>query len=206
MIHFKRTALSLFLAIIMVFQYIPANALPASYSVNVTFDINRLLTKQSIVLYIDNKKTKTLEPDAKDLKLTLSQGRHTFKFCTEKDSDISDEFTLNISGDCKYKFTVSYTGLSVISKSRLLEGNRPTTSQSSSKKSSTYNRTVPRATPTPKPTRTPTPEKKEAMVWIPTHGGKKYHSRSGCSGMKNPQKVTISEAKRQGFTPCKKCN
>lgn len=45
----------------------------------------------------------------------------------------------------------------------------------------------------------------EARVWIPTNGGKKYHSRSGCSNMKNPQEVTISEAKSRGFTPCGRC-
>lgn len=45
----------------------------------------------------------------------------------------------------------------------------------------------------------------EARVWIPTNGGKKYHSRSGCSNMKNPQEVTISEAKNRGFTPCGRC-
>lgn len=45
----------------------------------------------------------------------------------------------------------------------------------------------------------------EAMVWIPTNGGTKYHTHSGCSNMKDPRKVTISEAKALGFTPCKKC-
>ena len=48
-------------------------------------------------------------------------------------------------------------------------------------------------------------KKTEEMVWIPTHGGKKYHSKSSCSNMKDPEKVTLSEAKKQGFTACKKC-
>lgn len=43
------------------------------------------------------------------------------------------------------------------------------------------------------------------MVWIPTKGGKKYHSNSGCSGMKGPQQVTVDRAYALGFTPCKKC-
>ena len=115
MIHFNRTALSLFLVIIMIFQFVPANAEPAAYTVNIEFDIIRILTKQSLVLYIDGKKTKTMEPGAKDLKLTLAPGNHTFKFSTEKDSDISDKITLNIRGDGKYRFTISYTGLSVVS-------------------------------------------------------------------------------------------
>ncbi len=45
----------------------------------------------------------------------------------------------------------------------------------------------------------------EQMVWIPTKGGKKYHKKQSCSGMKNPAQVTISTAKSRGFTACKKC-
>lgn len=47
---------------------------------------------------------------------------------------------------------------------------------------------------------------KEEMVWIPTNGGTKYHSRSSCSNMDNPQQVTVSQAESRGFTPCKKCH
>lgn len=50
-----------------------------------------------------------------------------------------------------------------------------------------------------------TSKKTEEMVWIPTHGGKKYHSKSTCSNMKDPEKITLSNAKKQGFTACKKC-
>ena len=50
-----------------------------------------------------------------------------------------------------------------------------------------------------------TSKKTEEMVWIPTHGGKKYHSKSTCSNMKDPEKVTLSKAKQKGFTACKKC-
>ena len=46
----------------------------------------------------------------------------------------------------------------------------------------------------------------EEMVWIPTNGGTKYHSRASCSNMKDPQQVPLSEAKAQGFTPCKRCH
>lgn len=69
---------------------------------------------------------------------------------------------------------------------------------------------TPAPTPTPVPTPPPTPEPAaepvEQMVWIPTNGGKKYHSKSSCSGMKNPAQVSISSAKAQGFEACKKCN
>lgn len=44
----------------------------------------------------------------------------------------------------------------------------------------------------------------ETMVWIPKTGSK-YHSNSGCSGMKNPTQVTLSQAESMGYTPCKKC-
>ncbi len=42
------------------------------------------------------------------------------------------------------------------------------------------------------------------MVWIP-QSGKKYHSDSSCSNMKNPSKVTVSKAKSLGLTACSKC-
>ena len=42
------------------------------------------------------------------------------------------------------------------------------------------------------------------MVWIPK-SGKKYHSNSGCSNMKNPAQVTKEEAEDRGYEPCKKC-
>lgn len=43
------------------------------------------------------------------------------------------------------------------------------------------------------------------MVWVP-RSGSKYHSKSDCSGMKNPHQVTLEEALSCGFTPCKRCN
>ena len=63
--------------------------------------------------------------------------------------------------------------------------------------------------PTPAPTLAPTPKPQQnagsgAMVWIP-NTGKRYHTNKKCSGMKNPSYVTIEEAIRRGFTPCKKC-
>ena len=45
----------------------------------------------------------------------------------------------------------------------------------------------------------------ETLVWIPTNGGTKYHSKSSCSNMDNPQQVTLSEAQARGFTACKRC-
>ena len=47
-------------------------------------------------------------------------------------------------------------------------------------------------------------EPQEEMVWIP-RSGSKYHSHSGCSNMKNPTEVTISDAQARGYDACKKC-
>ena len=41
-------------------------------------------------------------------------------------------------------------------------------------------------------------------VWIPK-SGKKYHSKSNCSNMKNPSKVSEEEAINRGYTKCSKC-
>lgn len=44
------------------------------------------------------------------------------------------------------------------------------------------------------------------LVWVPTKGGKKYHSRSGCSNMEEPMQVTVEHASALGYTPCKRCH
>ena len=44
----------------------------------------------------------------------------------------------------------------------------------------------------------------DETVWIP-RSGSRYHSNPGCSGMKDPQEVPLSEAEAQGYTPCQKC-
>lgn len=48
-------------------------------------------------------------------------------------------------------------------------------------------------------------EAQAVMVWIPTHGGTKYHSKATCSGMEDPEQVTLEEAQALGFTPCGRC-
>ena len=42
------------------------------------------------------------------------------------------------------------------------------------------------------------------MVWIPKTGSK-YHSYAGCSNMKNPKHVSMSDAIEMGYGRCKKC-
>lgn len=44
-----------------------------------------------------------------------------------------------------------------------------------------------------------------SSVWV-AGSGTKYHSSSSCSNMKNPKKMTVTDAKKAGYTPCSKCN
>ena len=83
---------------------------------------------------------------------------------------------------------------------------------------------TPVVTPEPTPVTTPEPapaapqedssagavitqqESQGTMVWIAGSGnGSKYHRYSGCSNMKNPVEVSLSDAQAWGYEPCKKC-
>ena len=48
-------------------------------------------------------------------------------------------------------------------------------------------------------------ETQGVMVWIPRTGSC-YHSNQFCSNMKNPSKVTLSEAESWGYRACKRCH
>lgn len=52
--------------------------------------------------------------------------------------------------------------------------------------------------------KTTTTKATETMVWI-SGSGTKYHSKSTCSGMNGPRKITLKEAKSRGYTACKRC-
>ena len=45
----------------------------------------------------------------------------------------------------------------------------------------------------------------DSMVWIPTHGGEKYHTSAECSDMIEPERVSLAFATECGFTPCSFC-
>lgn len=47
-------------------------------------------------------------------------------------------------------------------------------------------------------------ENNETYVYV-SSSGSKYHSNSSCSNMKNPSKITKTEAESRGLLPCKKC-
>lgn len=44
------------------------------------------------------------------------------------------------------------------------------------------------------------------LVWVPTNGGTKYHSSSGCSNMIDPIRVSLETALANGYTACKRCH
>ncbi len=85
----------------------------------------------------------------------------------------------------------------------LLPGESPSKNTSSGSYSATKAQTTKSQSTNEKATTTAA---SNGMVWIPVNGGTKYHSKASCSNMKNPQKVTISQAKSQGYSPCKRCN
>lgn len=45
----------------------------------------------------------------------------------------------------------------------------------------------------------------DKLVWIPMHGGVKYHANYWCSGMIEPRQMPVDCAKCFDFTPCKRC-
>ena len=49
-------------------------------------------------------------------------------------------------------------------------------------------------------------ESEGELVWVPTNGGTKYHSRAGCGKMKDPKQVSKETAEANGYTPCKRCH
>lgn len=45
----------------------------------------------------------------------------------------------------------------------------------------------------------------EQQVWIPSHGGTKYHSKASCSSMIDPVQITLKEAQERGYEACGRC-
>ncbi len=63
-------------------------------------------------------------------------------------------------------------------------------------------------TPSPNSDSVASTEHTAKMVWIPNSGTSKtvkYHSHSDCSGMKNPKQISLEEAKKIDYKPCKRC-
>lgn len=49
------------------------------------------------------------------------------------------------------------------------------------------------------------PEYGDLLVWIPMHGGIKYHIKSSCPGMYEPRQMPVDCAKAFDFSSCGKC-
>ena len=45
----------------------------------------------------------------------------------------------------------------------------------------------------------------ENLVWVPIHGGKKFHKAATCSSMRDPKQIPMEEAINRGYDYCKKC-
>jgi len=45
----------------------------------------------------------------------------------------------------------------------------------------------------------------DRIVWVPMHGGKKYHTSHECSNMFEPRQMSLANAAALDFTACKKC-
>ena len=62
-----------------------------------------------------------------------------------------------------------------------------------------------KAKKTPCPTCVATTTTTASATYYSTLGGKSYHMKSNCSGMKGATKVTLATAKKRGQTPCTTC-
>jgi hypothetical protein len=45
----------------------------------------------------------------------------------------------------------------------------------------------------------------DSIIWVPMHGGIRYHTNADCSDMFEPRQMSIANAAALGFTACKKC-
>ena len=119
--------------------------------------------------------------------------------------------TLPVVDTTKQKSEVSEGGASVASTSTSVTDSSTTTTTLTTTRKTTVTTRVP--TTTKKITTTtkvatatkPPVLTDDVMVWIPTNGGTKYHCKSNCSKMIDPEYVTIEEAKTRGFTACGRC-
>lgn len=48
-------------------------------------------------------------------------------------------------------------------------------------------------------------EAEDPLVWVPMHGGARYHVNPTCSGLYDPRQMPATCAEVCGFLPCKKC-
>ncbi len=115
-------------------------------------------------------------------------------FYDEDEAETSSEVIFEIQ-DIQTTTTSKAPVLDEVSTSSKISISTSSKTSTSSKKVTTSKVTVP-----------VNDEANEYFVWIPTNGGKKYHTKSSCSNMKNPEQVSEKTAKSRGFDPCKRCH
>lgn len=150
------------------------------------------LVHENISFYLKNESLSFIQDFIKhqnsEIKVRLDGSVRSFDFILTDDmkSSVSLLYNLFYKGNGTRKSNmdnISSVDQTVVETNNLVQG----TAASSN---STSNQTIQRNTET---------------VWIPTHGGTKYHRRSTCSGMEDPEKTTKDDAIRRGFDACQRC-
>lgn len=150
------------------------------------------LVHENISFYLKNESLSFIQDFIKhqnsEIKVHLDGSARSFDFVLTDDMKASVSLLYNLfykgNGTRKSNMdNISSVDQTVVETNNLVQG----TAASSN---STSNQTIQRNTET---------------VWIPTHGGTKYHRRSTCSGMEDPEKTTKDDAIRRGFDACQRC-
>lgn len=150
------------------------------------------LVHENISFYLKNESLSFIQDFIKhqnsEIKVRLDGSVRSFDFILTDDMKASVSLLYNLfykgNGTRKSNMdNISSVDQTVVETNNLVQG----TAASSN---STSNQTIQRNTET---------------VWIPTHGGTKYHRRSTCSGMEDPEKTTKDDAIRRGFDACQRC-
>lgn len=83
--------------------------------------------------------------------------------------------------------------------------NSSASNSSSSKDTSSSNSQKNSSSSESKSTTKTSNNKESQIIWVSGNSAKVYHKDKTCSGMKNPTKYTLKDAKAKGLTPCSKC-
>jgi len=159
------------------------NDMPIDSSQSETFQANQT-TNDSFENKTENKTTEISE------KITSTEAT-TNNLTEPEDETIVENNTTKETTEKAQDFTNKTTNTK----------NTTTTNKPNSTKNTTTTKTTTKST-----TKIST-QKHETMVWIPTKGGEKYHSRSDCCNMIDPDYVSLSEAISRGFyDPCGICH
>ena len=121
----------------------------------------------------------------------------------EKLGGLSYAQEVTVTGQCNESgwYRIQYDGGEAFVSNQYLVSGKPVQTQSSSSSSETSG-----GGETGNSVTVPTHEDTVGnLVWVPTKGGKKYHSKATCSGMEDPMQVTVEHAKSLGYDACKRC-